>query len=102
MVRIITIGLIAGVTLAADGLAGERMTPERLWQLGRLGDACLSPDGKYIAYSVRNYDLQKNSGTSDIHVVDIQRQRDRAIVRGLASVGSLQFAERSGETRRKQ
>ncbi len=51
--------------------AGERLTPERLWQLARLGSVCLSPDGNTVAYAVRRYNLPENQGRSEIHVLDL-------------------------------
>lgn len=44
-------------------LHAERLTPERLWDLARIGDAAISPDGKQLAYLVTHYNLQENSGT---------------------------------------
>jgi hypothetical protein len=46
--------------------AGERLTPERLWQLARLGSVCLSPDGNHVAYAVRRYNLVENQGRFEI------------------------------------
>ena len=47
-------------------MAGQRMTPELLWKLGRIGEVAISPDGKQVAYLVTNYDLGENSGKSDL------------------------------------
>lgn len=47
-------------------VAGERMTPELLWKLGRVGEVAISPDGKQVAYLVTNYDLAENSGRTDL------------------------------------
>jgi dipeptidyl aminopeptidase/acylaminoacyl peptidase len=46
----------------------ERMTPERLWDLKRIGDAAVSPDGKQLAYLVTQYDLGENSGTTSLMI----------------------------------
>jgi len=47
--------LLAGfLTLASAGFAQNKLTPELLWKLGRVGDAVLSPDGKTVVYTVRN------------------------------------------------
>ncbi|HFA50368.1 MAG TPA: S9 family peptidase [Bacteroidetes bacterium] len=47
----------------------KNLTPEALWQLGRVGLNDLSPDGKTAVYSVRHYDLEANSGSSDLFAV---------------------------------
>ena len=45
---------------------GERLTPEKLWDLARIGDAAVSPDGKQLAYLVTRYDLAENKGTASL------------------------------------
>ena len=42
MIRVLRIALILGMVPVAAARAGERLTPERLWQLGRLGSACVN------------------------------------------------------------
>ena len=49
--------------------------------------------GDLIAYAVRQYDLQKNHGRSDIHLYDIPNQRDWVVARSLKSADELQFVE---------
>lgn len=38
-------------------IEGQRMTPEALWAMGRIGDFDVSPDGKKIAYTVAYYSV---------------------------------------------
>ncbi len=71
------------------------MTPETLWQLGRLGEATVAPDGR-IAYTVRRYNLAKNSGTTSIEVFDPKSQSTNTVVESWPSVNSLQFAKSNG------
>ncbi len=47
-------------------LAQQRMTPELLWKLGRVGEAQLSPDARGLAMTVTHYDLVENSGKVDL------------------------------------
>ena len=47
----------------------DRLTPEKLWELGRVSLQDVSPDGKLTLYSVRHYDLGDNKGTSDLYLV---------------------------------
>ncbi len=46
--------------------AQNKMTPELLWQLGRVSLQAISPDGKTVVYGVRYYDIEGNSGSSDL------------------------------------
>ena len=39
----------------------KRLTAEKLYALGRIGDAVVSPYGKQVAYTVSNYDLAENA-----------------------------------------
>ncbi len=39
-----------------------RLTPEMLWQLGRVGLEDVSPDGKTVVYGVQRFDLKTNKG----------------------------------------
>ena len=55
-------------------LQAERMTPEKLWDLGRIGDAAVSPDGKYVAYLITRYDLAENSGAVDLMLQELPRE----------------------------
>ena len=38
----------------------DRMTPEALWAMGRIGAAAASPDGKTVAYQVGYYSVKQN------------------------------------------
>ena len=38
----------------------DRMTPEALWAMGRIGGAAASPDGKTVAYQVGYYSVKQN------------------------------------------
>ena len=86
------IGIIALLVTTATSFAQERMTPELLWRLGRLGGAAVSSDGSRAVYAVRHYDLAENAGTSSVHVVDVESGATRTLVRDWAGAGDLQFA----------
>ena len=50
-----------GKTTDLTGLTtNDRMTPEALWAMGRIGDAAASPDGKTVAYQVGYYSVKQN------------------------------------------
>lgn len=49
----------------------ERLSPEKLWDLARIGDAAVSPDGKFVAYLVTRYDLSENSGTASLMLQEL-------------------------------
>lgn len=69
------------------------MTPELLWKLARLGEAQVSSTGELAVYSVRNYELKENSGTTDLYVVNLKSGTARKILRNWASIGDVQFGK---------
>jgi len=83
---------LALFALSVAPLAQERMSPELLWKLGRVGDGAVSSDGKLVAYTVRHYELAENKGRSSIAVIDLASGEERTLLRDWASVGGMQFA----------
>lgn len=60
-------------TFLAFGLqAQDRMTPELLWQLGRLSPIGLTTDGQSVIYQVMHYDVPENSRSSKIYQLSIK------------------------------
>ncbi|TWU45600.1 Prolyl tripeptidyl peptidase precursor [Novipirellula aureliae] len=55
--------ILLSILVVMTNARAETLTPERLWDLARIGDAAVSPDGKSIAYLVTRYDLAENEGT---------------------------------------
>ncbi len=53
-------------------LSSEIMTPEVLWSFGRVGSVQLSPDQRTIAFGVSFYDVDKNSGNSEIFTMPVK------------------------------
>jgi dipeptidyl aminopeptidase/acylaminoacyl peptidase len=49
--------------------AQQTLTPELLWQFGRLGATEVSPDKKTVLYTVTYYDLKDNKGIADIYTI---------------------------------
>lgn len=57
--------IIALCTLQAT--AQEVMTPEKLWDLGRVSLETVSPDGKEFVYGVTRYNTAENSSQRDLY-----------------------------------
>ncbi len=45
------------------------LTPELLWQLGRVSLQDVSPDGTLILYSVKHYELAEDKGQADLYLI---------------------------------
>lgn len=75
----------------APTMTKKRMTPELLWQLQRLGETALSPDGNKIAYTVGSYDLQENAGTKSLRIIDLATGDEVTVLENWASISSVQW-----------
>lgn len=49
----------------------DRLTPEKLWELGRVSLDDVSPDGKTALYGVSYYKLAENKGNRDLYIVPV-------------------------------
>ncbi len=49
--------------------AQDRLSPELLWKLGRVSSPHVSPDGKWMVYGVKYFDLKENSGNRDLYLM---------------------------------
>lgn len=47
----------------------QSITVDHLWQMKRIGDVSLSADGKFLVFSAAAYDMEENSGNTDIYIV---------------------------------
>jgi dipeptidyl aminopeptidase/acylaminoacyl peptidase len=54
--------------------AKRAMTVDDLFGMGRVSDPQVSPDGKWIAYTVTNYSMETNKSNSDLWLVSIDGQ----------------------------
>ena len=55
--------------LTASSYAQNKMTPELLWQLGRVGGLTISPDGKQVVYSVSTPSISENKSSSKRYTI---------------------------------
>src|SRR3984885_12595087 len=54
------------------------MTFEDMMHMKRLGDTAVSPDGKWLAYSVTTVDLEKNTKTAELWLQAITGGSDQS------------------------
>lgn len=69
MKALIVLFLLSSITTL---MAARPMTPEDLWAMKRVGDIQLSPQGDWIAFELSEYDMEQNSGKTDIWLLDAQ------------------------------
>lgn len=61
--------IVACLMLSLVSTAQDRMTPELLWKLKRIGEMAVSPDQKTIAFTMREFNVTTNSSESNIYMV---------------------------------
>ena len=76
---------------AAQNPTPSVLTPEKLWQLGRLGEMAVSPDGKTVAYTVTKYNLADNKGSDDIYLVPVAGGPAKRLTETPASENTLNW-----------
>ncbi len=74
------------------GGAENRMTPELLWKLGRIGGISLSSDGAQVAYTVWRCNLKENEGKTSLYIYDVASKSQKALLSDWNSISSVQFA----------
>jgi dipeptidyl aminopeptidase/acylaminoacyl peptidase len=57
--------------LATSLFSQNRLTPEMMWQFGRLSDMQVSPDKKTVLYGVTTYSLSENKGNRDLFICNM-------------------------------
>ncbi|KAF0151626.1 MAG: peptidase S9 prolyl oligopeptidase [Ignavibacteria bacterium] len=55
------------------------ITIEDLWNMKRMGDYSLSPDGKLIAFAATSFNMETNKGNSDIWIMNSDGTNLRAL-----------------------
>lgn len=62
---------LSAVAMATTAIAQQPLTPEKLWELGRLSPETLTPDGKYVIYGVSEFDLEANKSERNLFMVSV-------------------------------
>lgn len=77
-------------SLAAVPVSQNRLTPEVLWQFGRVSDAQLSPDGTQVVYGISRYDIATNKSYTDLFLGNVKT----GDIRKLTDFSGAEFNQR--------
>jgi dipeptidyl aminopeptidase/acylaminoacyl peptidase len=69
----------ATATSNQHGLTAKLLTPEALWEIGRVSDPRISPDGTQVLFAVRHSDLEGNAGQGHLYVAGMDGSNKRRI-----------------------
>lgn len=67
------------------------ITVEDMWNMKRVSDVTLSPDGNTIAFTVKTYSMEENKGQSDIWLIDSNGENLRPLLNSEVSESSPHF-----------
>lgn len=86
-----TLTLCAFLLHATAHAQGPYLTPEKLWELGRVSLDDISPDGRTALYGVTWYDLAANKGKRDLYVVPVAGGEARPVAAFETSVSNALY-----------
>lgn len=80
--------------VGAQVFASQPFTAEDLVKLNRIADPQVSPDGRHLAFSMRETDLEANRGRTDLWLMDLTSERPvaRRVTQHPAADGSPRWA----------
>lgn len=84
---LISLILCTGFILTAQ----QRMTPELLWDLGRVGLEDVSKDGESFIYGVTTYNVQSNQSNRDLYLMSVTGGEAKQLTAMDGSEHSAQF-----------
>lgn len=85
--------LPAPLALAADAPSGKQpFTAERSWQLLRIGNPELSPDGRSIVAPVSRTDMAENKASTDLWLWSADGGTQRALTSSSADESAPRFS----------
>jgi dipeptidyl aminopeptidase/acylaminoacyl peptidase len=68
--------------------ARQRLTPQALWEMKRLGSPQVSPDGRSVVFTVQEWSITKNRSTTNLWLADVATGATRRLTTAEASDGS--------------
>jgi len=63
--------LLTGLLISTMTMAQDKMTPELLWQLGRVSGEALTADGKTVIYGVTQYNIAENKSEKNLYAIPL-------------------------------
>lgn len=82
---IVSIAFMCSFTIATKAYANnnnlptDRLTPELLWSMGRIGSTVLSLDKTNILYTVTTYNISENRGYSAIYILNSETKETKKL-----------------------
>lgn len=88
MLTLLLPALATGEDGATTTGARQRLTPQALWEMKRLGSPQVSPDGRSVVFTVQEWSIAKNRSTTNLWLADVATGATRRLTTAEASDGS--------------
>ncbi len=63
--------LLTSLFITTMATAQQKMTPEQLWQLGRVSGETITADGKTVVYGVSQYNIAENKSEKNLYAIPL-------------------------------
>lgn len=82
---------IAMTVVSNTPAQSQLLSPELLWQLGRVGLDCVSPDGQWAVYGVQRYDMEANKGSRALYALQLGTGETKRLTDFSKTCGDAEF-----------
>ena len=72
-------------------LSSDRMTPEALWAMGRVGGFSVSPQGGQAVYAVTYYSVKQNKSHSVLYTLDLNSKKSTQLTTSAKSEAAARY-----------
>lgn len=88
---------LAFLFISGSIFAQKSLTPETLWQLGRVSGEKITPDGKSVIFGVSNYDLATNKSERNLYSIPLNGGNAKQLTKTTGSESVLEINKISGK-----
>lgn len=81
--------LLTGLLITTMATAQDKMTPELLWQLGRVSGEAVTADGKTVIYGVSQYNIADNKSEKNLFAIPLSGGIARQITQAPGAEGDV-------------
>ncbi|WP_245820764.1 S9 family peptidase [Saccharicrinis aurantiacus] len=70
-------------------ISSDKLTPELMWQLGRVGNVSVSPDQSTILYTIAYTNIKENKSYTDVYTMNVDGSNKKQITNTVANENAV-------------
>lgn len=70
---------IPSIMFSSSAIQNDRLTPEILWSMQRIGNSTISPDGNTVIYTLTSYNINQNNSHTNLYAVNLSTLKSKQI-----------------------